>query len=104
MHGARPRQLKHPAESRVHPNGHALGVWVLLRMKRHSLKVFVSKLVESLSIVCDSLYAFNRDRARSRPRPREALCESCSSCSNESRHGRQHLRATSGDRTRFAFL
>src|SRR5260370_32602124 len=42
------------------------------------------------------------DRSRSRPRPREARCESCSSCSNESRHGRQHLRATSGDRTRFA--
>src|SRR5258708_2245732 len=32
------------------------------------------------------------DRSRSRPRPREALCESCSSCSDESRHGRQHLR------------
>ena len=58
MQGARPRPRKHPAESRVHPNGHALGVWVLLRMKRLSLKVFVDKVLESLSIVCDSLYAF----------------------------------------------
>jgi hypothetical protein len=35
------------------------GVWVLLRMKRLSLKIFFDKVLESLSIVCDSLYAFN---------------------------------------------
>src|SRR5258708_33000719 len=105
MQGARPRQRKHPGESRVRPNGHALAVWVLLRMKRVSLKVFVDKVLESLSIVCDSLYAFGGG-SLSVPGPvrEKPLCESCSSCSNESRHGRQHLRAASGDRTRFAFL
>jgi hypothetical protein len=35
------------------------GVWVLLLMKRLSLKIFFDKVLESLSIVCDSLYAFN---------------------------------------------
>jgi len=28
-------------------------------MKRLSLRIFVDKVLESLSIVCDSLYAFN---------------------------------------------
>ena len=71
MHGACPGQLKHPAEFQVHPNGHALGVWVMFRLKSHSLNSLRRRrpsygrpdrsVVESLSIACDTLYAFKSE-------------------------------------------
>src|SRR2546428_978313 len=80
MHGACPGPLKHPAEFQVHPNGHALGVWVMFRLKSHSLNSLRRRrpsygrqkrspsygrpdrsVVESLSIACDTLYAFKSE-------------------------------------------